>query len=356
MNRLFEEAVALLKKGHDFAYATIISEQGSAPRSMGAKMLITADEIYGSIGGGGMEGEVIALARQEVLESKKSMVKYYNLSGEDVAISDFICGGEQEVLIDYMGADNASHLAIFTEAMGLASSGEKAWLVTALDDSPLAEYPRQFCLVNKKGEITGGFRDDRYFKRAMIQDPLGAKRHGSLGGEQRLVVDAIHTGGGVYLFGAGHVSREVAKITTMVEFQTVVIDDRAEFANESRFPNCQVVVIDSFEDLPKLMVDGDSYILIITRGHMHDRTVLEWALGTKAGYIGMIGSVSKRDKIYDVLRKQGVSQERLDQIYSPVGLAINSETPAEIAVSIVGQLIQVRGEKNKEERHEQGKK
>ncbi|MCF6248852.1 MAG: XdhC family protein, partial [Desulfobacula sp.] len=84
------------------------------------------------------------------------------------------------------------------------------------------------------------------------------------------------------------------------------------------------------------------YILIITRGHLHDKAVLEFALETKATYIGMIGSIKKRNIIYKDLMENGISKERLEKIYSPIGTDINAETPEEIAVSIVGELIKKR--------------
>ncbi len=158
----------------------------------------------------------------------------------------------------------------------------------------------------------------------------------------RLIFDAVHIGGTAYLFGAGHVSKAVAALARMVGFHVVVLDDRAEFANVERFPGCAVQVIDSFERLPELAIDANSYLLIITRGHLFDRVVLEWALNTPAGYIGMIGSRSKREAIYSHLREQGVPKERLDEVHSPIGLAIGAETPEEIAVSVIAELIQTR--------------
>jgi len=91
-----------------------------------------------------------------------------------------------------------------------------------------------------------------------------------------------------------------------------------------------------------LEIDADSFIVIVTRGHQYDRSVLEQALKTGAGYIGMIGSKRKRDAIYEYLTAKGVTKNRLDRVHSPIGIDIGGETPEEIAVSIVAELIQVR--------------
>ncbi|MFW5640569.1 MAG: xanthine dehydrogenase accessory protein XdhC [Thermodesulfobacteriota bacterium] len=147
-----------------------------------------------------------------------------------------------------------------------------------------------------------------------------------------------------FLFGAGHVSRQLAKLTQMVEFRTVVLDDRSEFANRDRFPGVdQVHVLDRFENtFSGLSTDSNSFIVILTRGHSHDRTVLAQALRTQAGYIGMIGSHRKRDTIYRSLRDEGFTTADLDRVHCPIGLDIGGETPEEIAVSIVAEMIEVR--------------
>ena len=127
----------------------------------------------------------------------------------------------------------------------------------------------------------------------------------------------------------------------MVDFRTVALDDRAEFANAERFAEAEeVIVLADFEKaLDGLDIGPDSYVVILTRGHSHDQTVLEQALGTEAGYIGMIGSHKKRDTIYQSLLQKGFTQEDLKRVHSPIGLSIKAETPEEIAVSIIGEMV-----------------
>ncbi len=126
-----------------------------------------------------------------------------------------------------------------------------------------------------------------------------------------------------------------------------MLDDREEFANRERFKEADeikplVFFENSFEDLD---INQDSYIVIVTRGHVHDRTVLEQALRTNAGYIGMIGSKRKRNAIYKALLNQGLGPGDTDRVHSPIGLEIGAETPQEIAVSIIAELIAVRAGK-----------
>ena len=166
-------------------------------------------------------------------------------------------------------------------------------------------------------------------------------------GEQEYLVESYTMAGTVFIFGAGHVAKQVAVISKMVGFTTVVLDDRKEFANPDRFPGAdQILVLDSFEEaLQGLTMDANSYIVILTRGHRHDQTVLSQALKTNAGYIGMIGSRKKRDTIYGNLLNDGFAQKDIDRVHSPIGLGIQAETPEEIGVSIVAELILERAKR-----------
>ncbi len=136
---------------------------------------------------------------------------------------------------------------------------------------------------------------------------------------------------------------------SLVDFFTVVVDDRADFANRERFPSAdRIVVPDSFAGaFGDLSVDEDSYIVIMTRGHLHDRTVLEQALRTRAGYVGMIGSKKKVAETFRALQEEGFSPDDLARVHAPIGLSIGAETPEEIAMSIAAQLIQVRANRGR---------
>ena len=149
----------------------------------------------------------------------------------------------------------------------------------------------------------------------------------------------------VYIFGGGHVSQQVVPLAKGVSFKVAVIDDREMFANRERFPEADEVVVSEFEkSFDHLPINDSSYIVIVTRGHLYDGVVLEQAVQTSARYIGMIGSKKKIHTLYQNLIKKGMSRETLNRVHAPIGIDINSETPEEIAVSIVAELIKVRGE------------
>ncbi|MBU2578258.1 XdhC family protein, partial [Patescibacteria group bacterium] len=145
------------------------------------------------------------------------------------------------------------------------------------------------------------------------------------------------------IFGAGHISTFLSPLAKRVGFSVVVIDDRGEFANTERFPDADEIMVEPLsQSFDRIAVTPSSYIAIITRGHIHDHAVLKEALKQKPAYIGMIGSKRKREIIYQALIKEGTPKETLQKVHSPIGLAIGAETPEEIAVSIVAELIQER--------------
>ena len=149
----------------------------------------------------------------------------------------------------------------------------------------------------------------------------------------------------VFIFGGGHISLFVSNISAMTGFHVAVIDDRAQFASKERFPEAEQVIAEKFFlAFPQLKVNRSSYLVIVTRGHAGDQEVLEWALTTEAKYIGMIGSKKKIKTVYKNLEAQGTAREKLQRVHAPIGMEIGALTPEEIAVSIVGQMIQVRRE------------
>ena len=149
-----------------------------------------------------------------------------------------------------------------------------------------------------------------------------------------------------YIFGAGHVAKALDPVLRHVDFNTWIIDDREEYASRERFPEAEEVMVCSDFDhcFDDIKIDEYSYIIIVTRGHRGDLTVLRQALTKTCAYIGMIGSRRKNQLLYDELRSEGVSEEDIARVHAPIGLEIGSETPEEIGVSIAAEMIQVRAQ------------
>jgi xanthine dehydrogenase accessory factor len=349
MTRLFGEMARLLDKGESFAVTTILDKTGSAPRTAGAKMIVRRDgSIIGTIGGGRLEARAIVLA-MEGCASRRTQLHAFDLTGEDAAGMDMICGGKGELLIDFIDAADEDSRNVYREAAEALERRDKAWLVTAIGTGPGASSPsRQQCLVRRDGTLVGRLDVDPAFLAKLKAGPAKISIHADVLEGQRVLVEPIRRQGTVFIFGAGHVSQRIAPLSETVGFRTVVLDDRAEYASRSRFPEpIELVVVQSLDALPEVGVDEDGYVVIVTRGHLHDGAVLEQALLTRAAYIGMIGSRRKRDTVYEALASRGHDRQKLARVHSPIGTEILAETPEEIAVSIVGELIKVRAERER---------
>jgi xanthine dehydrogenase accessory factor len=338
---IFERIPELLAAGESFVLAVIVSRSGSAPRNVGARMVVRKDaSIIGTIGGGLLEAQVQHMA-MKVFDSRKPVLRKFSLTAEEAAHKGMICGGEIEVVIHFVDASLSSDQALYHQISETLRSRKRAWLITEIPPGSQGHGSPAQCLVKSDGRHAGQL-DSSVVKALIPQVGTGPKlvsHEGNLFFAEPLCKERT-----VFIFGAGHVSRMLAPLARLVGFKTVVVDDRSEFANRERFESAdEVIVADSFERvLDGLEIDAESCLVLVTRGHVHDKTLLRQALGTKAGYIGMIGSRRKRDAVYDALEKEGFLRPEFDRVFSPIGLDIGAETPEEIAVSIVAELIRVR--------------
>lgn len=339
MNDLIPAITERLARGESLAVATIVTNEGSTPRTAGSKMLVFADgSIAGTVGGGLGEGMVIAAAK-ETLAIGESRLMAIDMTGQAASGADLICGGRMRVFLERIEADAANrelyaalaaNLAAGRSALILTRVGGEAWggarcLLTP--DGTVGICPEQTVLTAARGQGRG------------IVAPILLESDGSQWVlEPALALDPL------YIFGGGHVSRPTCHMAAMVGFGVTVFDDRAEFANAERFPDARETVV--FSDLTACFdgrpMEENASIVIVTRGHAQDKDVLALALKTRAGYIGMIGSLRKRDAVYDRLLGEGFTKDDLARCHSPIGLEIAAETPEEIAVSIVAELIEQR--------------
>jgi xanthine dehydrogenase accessory factor len=327
-----KEILALLKQDRTLALITIVAKSGSAPRLPGSKMFVEEDgSLHGTIGGGRMEFMAHEAAIEVVNGGEPVLAEFDmrgNGAGED---TDMVCGGVQLVLIERLIPDMAP---MFENALDCFLDGAKGvWKIEISDPKhPLRSFIDLRKIYPQAGDI-----DLKAVMRSRTTQLIKSA-------EKSVVIDPLPKSGTVVLIGGGHVSREVAKLADYVDFEVVVCDDRLEFANKDRFPMARSThLIKDFQNLFQTIGQGeDYYLLIITHGHSYDRDVLGQALKTPARYIGMIGSRSKREITYSRLRDQGFTDADFSRVHCPVGLSIGSETPKEIAVSIIAELIAAR--------------
>jgi len=351
MQDIYSEIIKALEKGEKVALATLITRVGSAPRAVGAKYLIKGDGTsVGSIGGGCVEAEVWQEA-QKVMENGKGKILHFELTAEQLAEGGLVCGGNIGIFLEPLRED---FLNIYQEAARIRQKGGSAILATLI--SIEGDFPRREgskILMKTSGEKVGSLLGGAELEKKVLSEGGVLLKEMKpkvlvLSNENRkmeILLEPVFSEPTVYVFGGGHVSEQLAPLAKRVHFKVVVIDDREMFANQERFPEVNEVIVSEFEKcFDQLYIDDSSYIVIVTRGHLYDGFVLEQAVKTNARYIGMIGSKKKIKTLYQSLMKKGISKEALKRVHAPIGLDINSETPEEIAVSIVAELIKVRGE------------
>lgn len=351
MDDLYRQINQELSQGRDSILATIVRQKGSAPRSTGTHFLIRSDGSFrGTIGGGRLEAEVLQAA-PEVFSRRKNKLLFFRLQGEEVAQTEMICGGEVDVFLELISAQNLHHRFFFDNLSSLSLPDHKILLATLIEDQGNAD--RQDTNFYFYSEEEGYFPNPPPAWIQSLRDRLSAFLNSDPpvqlltdpSGKGKIFLETWTPPVTVFLFGAGHVSRPLCLLAKMTGFRVVVIDDREEFPTKARFPEADEWIVHSFNvGLDELPLGPNSYVVIITRGHLHDHQILRQVLKKPLGYLGMIGSRRKTEIIFQALRREGFSEEAIGTIHAPIGLAINAQTPEEIAVSIIAELIQVRGE------------
>lgn len=346
MENPFEDISKLLQEGQKVVLARIIRQVGSSPRAIGTKCIVLEDgSMKGTIGGGLLEHQVMERAKESLKEEKTSII-HFQLTGDEVAKSDMLCGGVVDVYLEPVFPENTAAGEIFKRISNFIREGRKGVLFTLVSAGIRPEDQTSRLLIEEDsstmGEI-GTVSEKGKKKLAKFLEIKKPKLTEIEKSKEIVFIEPVRPYDILYLFGAGHVSTFVASLASMVGFRVIVIDDRKEFANKERFKEADELIVLPFSDVfEKINISSSSYIAIITRGHIHDLNVLREALKSSSGYIGMIGSKRKREKIYQALMEEGVTEERLKQVHSPIGMDIGAETPEEIAVSIVAELIRVR--------------
>jgi len=254
---------------------------------------------------------------------------------------------------------------VLEEALRLEKEGEPGVLATLVDaggSTPRHDVARMVIRGDGAivGTIGGGALEYEMTKRAQDLMDRGDDRPSleittlqelgmTCGGRVQVLLEPLGTAPVLVSFGAGHVAAEVAPLAARCGFTVYVVDDRPEFASTERFPDARRLV-HTFdpEGWEELCLGPRSYCVVVTRGHEHDYEVVRALIGRDLAYLGMMGSKKKVAETRRRLADAGATAEQLERLNSPIGMKISSETPAEIAVSIVGELILARRGKTKE--------
>jgi xanthine dehydrogenase accessory factor len=182
-------------------------------------------------------------------------------------------------------------------------------------------------------------KEDSSFEYKLNEQDLGMK----CGGEVKGFIKVFYPRTKLIIAGAGHIGEKLYHLARILDFYTVILDDREEFANRERFKDVdEIIVGDIGESLAKYEIGDKDFIVIVTRGHMQDKAALKAAVGRGAAYVGVIGSTRKLKLMMKELMEEGVSRQELQKAYAPIGLDLGSNLPEEIALGILSQIVLVK--------------
>lgn len=308
--QLLTTALHEMEQGRSVLLVSVACATGSTPRKEGA-MLLAGEQglLCGTIGGGLLEHRCLELAAAQPACGR---LVHFELDNHKAGSLGMVCGGSTEVL--FTPLTDPAPLRVALSALQNRTPG---WLCLPLDGT--APYIAQDSTLPTHPTVL------------------------SCNGKDALCV-RLTDAGRVFVIGGGHVSHELCALLHRLDFRHIVIDDRPDFCSPARFPHAEHTLTCPLIELVATLTgalhptEADAFC-IMTRGHEGDADAVRYALSTQASYIGLMGSRRKRETLFHTLAQEGFSTEAQQRIVTPIGLAIQAQTPAEIAVSIAAQLI-----------------
>ena len=318
--------------------ATIIRTEGSTPRDRGTQMLIMGNgQTIGTIGGGTAENLVFKRALALLKNDGEVQGELYCIViDQATGISSLsVCGANMEVLLEPVQENS-----FWKFALNLQTSGHDAVMVTSLVP------PFTKSIYDSKGDVLGGLPQTglvlsvekiKEINASMQADVIGIPEASSW------LLEPISKTTRLLILGAGHVAREVAYYVKPLDFQVTVMDNRSDYALPELFPGAHAVICSDFATAIKnYRPNGDTYVVIATWSHKTDADCLREVLNFSANYVGMLGSTKKVSTIVKKLQEEGYTAQNLARLRAPIGLKINAQTPSEIAISILAEIISLR--------------
>lgn len=306
-----------LNKSQPVILLCVLESHGSSPGRQGFKMAVTSDEIFGSIGGGIMEYKFVEMAKEKLLSNSKDTLirKQIHSKSSKINQSGMICSGEQTIALFQLSIDHSNPIkklinCIENNRYGLLKISNKDFSFSE-NDSESVNY---FQMNSEE--------DWQY------SETIGYKNH-------------------LYIIGGGHCALALSKIMSQMDFNIHLYDDRKNLNTfiQNTFVKEKKVISD-YSVLKDLIPSGNNiFVVIMTFGYRTDDIALRSLIDKDFKYLGVLGSQSKMEKLFEEWRKDNLTEEKLNKLFAPIGVPINSQTPEEIAISIVAEIISVKNKK-----------
>jgi xanthine dehydrogenase accessory factor len=343
MSELFEHIDKLRPVESKVAVATLVNTRGTTPRKEGARMLVgEGGRILGSVTIGGCVDTQVIEESADVLGRHAPRLLELDLGDEEAWEIGLTCGGTIEVFVEPLALDRHDPaLALYERARERAERGGRAAVVTRLDDPARGA---KLLVLEPEGEE--GTLGDPGLDRGAVAE---ARRLMAAGRSQTLAVDGVRAFVEVFappsvllVVGATHVAMPLVSIGRLLDFRTVVIDGRPRFATRDRFPDADEVRVGVPSELvAERPLLPSTALVLVAHDYKYDVPVLRHALGTPAGYIGLLGSTRRGKAIFDLLREDGVDEAALRRVRAPIGLDLGAQSAPEIALAIMAEVLAV---------------
>ncbi|PWJ03789.1 XshC-Cox1-family protein [Streptomyces sp. NWU49] len=344
-----EELDRWVGQGRDFAVATVVAVDGSAPRRPGAALAVDADgTAIGSVSGGCVEGAVYGLCEQ-VLRDGGTLLERFGHSDDDAFATGLTCGGAIDVLVAPMRAADPAR-PVLASALGAVARGEAAALARIVSDP--AELRGRALLVRPDGSYEGGFGAHPELDRTVAAEAgalLEAGRTGTLevgargsrcGAPLTLLVESSVPPPRMIVFGAIDFASALVRVGKFLGHHVTVCDARPVFATRARFPEADEIVVEwPHRYLERTSVDARTVLCVLTHDAKFDVPLLRRALRLPVAYVGAMGSRRTHLDRTARLREAGVGDPELARLRSPIGLDLGARTPEETALSIAAEIV-----------------
>ncbi|MFQ5399810.1 MAG: XdhC family protein [Anaerolineae bacterium] len=315
--------------------ATVVQTWGSAPRKVGAKMAFTADgEISGSVSGGCVEGAVVA-AGMEVLETGRPQLLHFGVADETAWEVGLACGGIIEVFVEPLDT------AVYDFLRTLVQE-EQAGAGVTIIRGPEAKLGRKLAL-SRAGQSIGSLGDDLDEQAIQTASAANQPQRAPLSDDIELFVDVLRPAPTLVMVGGVHIAVALTSLARTLGYHTIVVDPRRAFGSEARFPHADRLVQAWPEKaFVEIELTPETAVAMLTHDPKIDDPALKVVLDSPVFYIGALGSRKTQAKRRQRLHKMGFSEAQIDRIHGPIGLSIGAQSPEEIALAIMAEIVRVK--------------
>jgi xanthine dehydrogenase accessory factor len=316
------------------ALATVVQTWGSSPRRAAAKMALTSDgRIIGSVSGGCVENAVFE-AGVESLKTNRPQLLHFGVADETAWEVGLACGGSMDIFVKPLDKN------LFKELRSVIENEQQAVMITVIRGPD--EILGREVLIREDGHALGtpGVLDQTALKLANETMSAGVSRRVTLNEDVEFFIEAILPSPTLIIVGGVHIAISLTSLAKTLGYRTIVIDPRKAWGNKERFPSVdQLIQAWPGDAFGQIKVTRSTAISMLTHDPKFDDPALKIALNSPAFYVGALGSKSTHTKRRGRLLFDGISEEQLSRLHAPIGLDIGSQTPEEIALSIMAEVV-----------------